>query len=79
VPCVVTDVGDAAQVVGDTGLVVPPRDPSALAAAWGDLLAMREDQRRALGTAARARVARHFSLEVVTAQYETLYNELIGS
>lgn len=38
VPCVVTDVGDTAYLVGDTGLVVPARNPAALAEACGDLV-----------------------------------------
>ena len=35
VPCVVTDVGDSAWVVGSTGKVLPPRNSMALAEAWG--------------------------------------------
>jgi glycosyltransferase involved in cell wall biosynthesis len=37
-PCVVTDVGDSALIVGDTGKVVPADDPKSLAAAWEQLL-----------------------------------------
>jgi glycosyltransferase involved in cell wall biosynthesis len=76
VPCVVTDVGDSASIVGDTGLVVPPRDPITLAKAWGRLLAMEAEERRALGLAARRRVASHFSIDTVARQYESLYYEL---
>jgi glycosyltransferase involved in cell wall biosynthesis len=38
VPCVVTDVGDSASIVGTTGLVIPSRNAAAVAAACGSIL-----------------------------------------
>jgi glycosyltransferase involved in cell wall biosynthesis len=76
VPCVVTDVGDACAIVGETGRVVPPADPEALARAWAELLAFPEEQRRALGAAARERIAAYFSLEQVVERYQALWEEL---
>ena len=76
VPCVVTDVGDSASIVGDTGFAVPSRNPDALAKAWASLLTMDVDKRRDLGVTARNRVISRFSLEKVTRQYESLYYEL---
>lgn len=78
VPCVVTDVGDCARVVGETGRVVPPRDPAALAAALGALLAMTPEQRLALGRAARERIAQHYSLESMVAGYQAVWREVAG-
>jgi len=75
-PCVVTDVGDSARIVADTGLVVAPRDPKALAHAWKQMLDMPGEERAALGRAARDRVRDHYSLEAVTRQYEELYGEV---
>lgn len=54
-PCLVTEVGDAAWVVGDPALVVLPREPSALA--------VPPEERAALGRGLRARVVDNFSLE----------------
>lgn len=79
VPCVVTDVGDSAQIVADTGRVVPPRDPGALAGAWGELLALPAEARRALGLAARRRIEQHYSLGAVVTQYEDLYDRVLGA
>jgi len=55
VPCVVTDVGDSADIVGDVGWTCPPDDPAALGAAIGQ--AVREPATLAeRGGAARARI-----------------------
>jgi len=77
VPCVVTDVGDSARLVGDTGRVVPPRNPEALAIAWRELMDLGEEGRHRLGAAARSRVRDHFDLSRIVARYEALYRSLI--
>lgn len=78
VPCVVTDVSDLPWVVGETGRVVPPRDPAALASAWADLIELGPEGREELGAAARARVIQYFPLGSVVAQYEDLYESVIA-
>jgi len=76
VPCVTTDVGDARQLVGDAALVVPSRDPEALAATWLQLLAMDPSALHSLGLAGRARIGQHYALSSVIKQYESLYEDL---
>jgi glycosyltransferase involved in cell wall biosynthesis len=64
VPCVVTDVGDSALIVGDTGEVVPPKNPQELADGWNRLL----DRLRLepnLGAQARARIIEHFRIDAL--------------
>ena len=76
VPCVVTDVGDSALLVGETCRVVPPRKPAALASAVVGVLDIDGSGRARLGAAARARIAQHFSLAASVAGYEQLYERL---
>ncbi len=76
VPCAVTDVGDSRVIVGDTGRVVPAKDSSSLANAWRELIEIGAESRANLGTAARRRVEKHYSLPAVIRRYEQLYTEL---
>lgn len=78
-PCVVTDVGDAALLVGDTGKVVMPRQPAQLAAALLALIAADPERRRDLGRQARRRIEEHFSIAAVAGQFAGLYRELMRS
>ena len=77
VPCVVTDVGDAGVLVGETGLVVPPQDSAALAEAWRELIRLGPPGRIRLGEAARERIRENFLLASVIARYEALYREVL--
>jgi glycosyltransferase involved in cell wall biosynthesis len=77
VPCVVTDVGDCAEVVGDTGRVVRPSDPAALAQAWDAMLALPPESLRGLGSAARRRVESRYAMPAVARAYLALYHRLL--
>ena len=79
VPCVATDVGDAAWLVGETGVVVPPRNPEALAAGLTRLLQESASVRADLGRRARRRIEEHFTLTAITRQYADLYAALTAS
>lgn len=76
VPCVVTNVGDSADLVGQTGRVVPPGDPVALANALLDLVDLGIEERTSLGLAARERIASRFSLASTGLQYQQLYQRV---
>ncbi len=78
-PCVVTDVGDAARLVGEAGLVVPPRDPQALAQAWSTLLSRPAAERQRMGRAARQRVMADFQVSHMVLAYRSLYIAMLAS
>ncbi len=75
-PCVVTDVGDSALIVDETGIVVAPGDPDALAEAWRNLIEAGPRVRHRLGMAARRRVQQHFALPAIVERYQAIYAQM---
>lgn len=76
VPCAVTDVGDSALLVGDTGEIAPPKNAAALAAATCRLLGMQASDRRLLGGRARLRIDAEFSMERVCERVAAIYERV---
>lgn len=70
---VATDVGDAVRIVGPTGRVVAPRNPTALAAAIKAEATLSPDQRRGRGLQARARIVASFASAQAIEAYAGLY------
>ncbi|MCX7123573.1 MAG: glycosyltransferase [Gammaproteobacteria bacterium] len=72
-PCVVTDVGDAAYLVNNGGDVVAKERPDFLAQACQKMLALSSEEMAELGAQARAKIMGNFSLESTVNQYVKLY------
>jgi glycosyltransferase involved in cell wall biosynthesis len=74
VPCVATDVGDAARIVENTGWIVAPRDPEFLADALNQALASYQsifwEERK---SCALHRIENHFSIEKMRSTYHDLW------
>ncbi|NJR14323.1 MAG: glycosyltransferase [Calothrix sp. CSU_2_0] len=63
VPCVVTDIGDSAWIVGDTGIVVPPHNCQALAAGCKHLIELNNDEKITIKQKARKKIVECFSVD----------------
>lgn len=79
VPCIVTDVGDSAYLVGDSGIVIPARDPQALARALTIMAGATPEVRRSYGDRGRERINACFAMESVATDYAELYRDLAGA
>lgn len=76
VPCVATDVGDAAEILGPAGRIVPVGDMDAVAGELLGLLSLAPAARAALGDALRERVGERFDIDGVVRRFEQLYAEV---
>jgi glycosyltransferase involved in cell wall biosynthesis len=78
-PCVVTDVGDAALLVAETGVVVPKEDSPALAQGISYLLTMTPEDRIQLGQTAKVRIQAMFSMKRTRERFELIYKDITKS
>lgn len=73
-PCVVTDVGDSAYIVGKTGIVVQKQNPRELAKGLRKLYEINETKRRDIGRIARERIIKNFNISHIANEYEKIYD-----
>jgi polysaccharide biosynthesis protein PelF len=76
-PMVATDVGGVREAVGDTGFVVPPRDPHAFAEACQELL-KNDTLRRSMSLRARERVLSLFTVQHCLDAYRAMYQSMFA-
>lgn len=78
VPAIGNDVGDVADVIGDTGLTVPLQDPASLASAIARLLGEPHEARMKRQIAARKRIIDNYGLDTMNDRYLALWDGLSG-
>lgn len=79
VPCVATDVGDSAEIIGRADRIVSPGDPHRLAQATIEVLGEEPAMRRQDGEQGRQRVTARFALDAMINSYETLYEQVMST
>lgn len=78
-PCVVTDVGDSAFLIGKAGFVVPKEDYIALAKGLADMALLSPDERLQLGKHAKARIEVNFTIEKTKMRFQEIYRDLMSN
>lgn len=76
-PCISTDVGDAAEIIGSTGWIVPPKNPEALAAAMSE--AAREDAgaKSCRQANCRQRIVDFYAISDIAASYLDIWRRAL--
>lgn len=75
-PCIVTDIGDSAYIVGQSGIVVPPQNSELLSKAVLDFLNKTKEEKEEMGKKARERVIEEFEITKVARKFEEQYERL---
>jgi glycosyltransferase involved in cell wall biosynthesis len=70
---IATDSGGVAEVLGDSGFLIPPRDSTALASAMQAALNLSSDMASKFGLSARQRVVENFSLDSAVERWLKIY------
>lgn len=77
VPCVATNTGDSAEVVGDNGVVVGPCDAPAIARGVASILELSDEEREQLQRECRVWVEQRFSIAEIAVKYRMLYERIL--
>ena len=77
-PCVATDVGDAKEIVGKTGWILPPGNYTLLADSLDAALKNSQKELQEYGKNARKRIIDNYSIDVVKNQYVSIYKSLLN-
>lgn len=78
IPCITSDVGDIALIIGNTGKVIKDITPSALAFAWLEWINAGSAWRQEQGKQALQRIRKHYDIANIAEQYQNTYKELVN-
>jgi len=78
-PVVATDVGGTRELMGDSGVMVPPKAPDALAEAMMEVMGRTAEERHRLGVAERERICQSFNIDTKADEWEALYLTVVES
>lgn len=76
IPCVATNVGDIPMLIENTGIIVEPKNPQALADAWQNIPGYSDREYSRLGRQARERIVEFYDLATMINRYKSIYQGL---